>query len=250
MSDSANKMFSNKVALVTGGTSGIGYGISKQFLENGAKVIALYKADDKNAEKAVSILSKLGDFSVVKCDVTDEKAVESVFASIKSLDFLINCAGISNEDFIEKLTVQQIRETIDVNLIGKIICCRSALSLLKKSKTPVVINIASRFAERPLATCIPYTTSEAAIVMLSKNLALEWKDYKIRVNTVSPSLTITPLTQKLYTKQEIEETAKRNPSHRLGQVEDTANAVLFLCSEKASYINGENLNVNGGILLL
>ena len=66
MSDSANKMFSNKVALVTGGTSGIGYGISKQFLENGAKVIALYKADDKNAEKAVSILSKLGDFSVVK----------------------------------------------------------------------------------------------------------------------------------------------------------------------------------------
>ncbi len=101
-----------------------------------------------------------------------------------------------------------------------------------------------------MATCIPYTISEAGIVMLSKNLALEWAPYKIRVNTVSPSLTLTPLTKKLYTKEEIVETAKRNPLNRLGEVEDTANAVMFLCSEKASYINGENLNVNGGILLV
>ena len=192
----------------------------------------------------------MGDYSVIKVDVTNEEEVKKVFASLKQLDYLINCAGISNEDYIEKLTLQQIKDTIDVNLIGKIICCRCALPLLKKSKSPVVINIASRFAERPLPTAIPYTTSEAAIVMLSKNLALEWAPYKIRVNTVSPSLTITPLTKKVYTKEEMIETAKRNPSKRLGEVEDTANAVMFLCSEKASYINGENLNVNGGILLV
>ena len=124
------------------------------------------------------------------------------------------------------------------------------MPLLKKSKSAVVINIASRFAERPLPTCIPYTTSMAAIVMLSKNLALEWAPHKIRVNTVSPSLTLTPLTKKLYTKEEIIETAKKNPLNRLGEVEDTANAVMFLCSDKASYINGENLSVNGGILLV
>ena len=243
-------MFKNKVALVTGGTSGIGYGISKQFLENGAKVIAIYINDDKKALYAKDQLSKLGEFSIVKADITNEDEMKIVFSSIKHLDYLINCAGISNEDYIEKLTLQQIKETIDVNLIGKIICCRCALQLLKKSKSAVVINIASRFAERPLATCIPYTTSEAAIVMLSKNLALEWAPHEIRVNTVSPSLTLTPLTKKLYTKEEIFETAKRNPSNRLGEVEDTANAVMFLCSDKASYINGENLNVNGGILLV
>jgi len=245
-------MFKNKVALVTGGTSGIGSGISKQFLENGAKVIAIYKSDDKKADKTQKELSKVrgGDFTVVKADITNEEEMKEVFAGITNLDFLINCAGISNEDYIDKLTLEQIKETIDVNLIGKIICCRCALPLLKKSKSAVVINIASRFAERPLSTCIPYTTSEAAIVMLSKNLALEWAEYKIRVNTVSPSLTLTPLTKKLYTKEEIVETAKKNPSNRLGEVEDTANAVIFLCSEKASYINGENLNVNGGILLV
>ena len=243
-------MFKGNVALVTGGTSGIGYEICKQFLTNGAKVIALYKSDDKKAEKAREKLTKLGDFVTVKADITDELQVEKVFNELQQLDFLINCAGISNEDYIEKLSLKQIKETIDVNLIGKIICCRCALPLLKKSKNAVVINIASRFAERPLATCIPYTTSEAAIVMLSKNLALEWATYKIRVNTVSPSLTITPLTKKLYTKEEIKETAKKNPLNRLGEVEDTANAVMFLCSDKASYINGENLNVNGGILLV
>ena len=202
-------MFKNKVALVTGGTSGIGYGISKQFLENGAKVIAIYKNDDNKANKAQKELSKFGNFITIKADITNEEEIKKIFENMTHLDYLINCAGISNEDYIEKLSLEQIQETIDVNLIGKIICCRCALPLLKKSKSAVVINIASRFAERPLSTCIPYTTSEAAIVMLSKNLALEWAEYKIRVNTVSPSLTLTPLTKKLYTKEEIVDTAKR-----------------------------------------
>ena len=243
-------MFKNKVALVTVGTSGIGYGISKQFLENGAKVIAIYRNDEKKAINAKNQLSKLGDFSIINADITNENQIKKVFSSISQLDYLVNCAGISNEDYIDKLSLNQIKETLDVNLIGKIICCRCALPLLKKSKSAVVINIASRFAERPLPTCIPYTTSMAAIVMLSKNLALEWAPHKIRVNTVSPSLTLTPLTKKLYTKEEIIETAKKNPLNRLGEVEDTANAVMFLCSDKASYINGENLSVNGGILLV
>lgn len=244
-------MFKNKVALVTGGTSGIGFGISKAFLENGAKVFAIYKSDDKKAAKAQKELSKWGgNFCCIKADITNEDEMKNVFSKIKHLDFLINCAGISNEDYIEKLTLEQIKETIDVNLIGKIICCRCALPLLKKSKSAVVINIASRFAERPLATCLPYATSEAAIVMLTKSLAVEWAQYNIRVNTISPSLTLTPLTRKLYTKEEIVESVKKNPSKRLGEIEDTANAVMFLCSDKADYINGENLNVNGGILLV
>ena len=117
-------MFKDKVALITGGTSGIGYGIAKQFLENGAKVIAIYKSDDNKAKSAKNQLSKLGDYSIIKLDITDEENVKKFFSSIQQLDYLINCAGISNEDFIEKLTLQQIKDTINVNLIGKIICCR------------------------------------------------------------------------------------------------------------------------------
>ena len=96
---------------------------------------------------------------------------------------------------------------------------------------------------------VAYCTCEAATIMLTKCCALELAKYNIRVNTVSPSLTLTPLGMKSYSEEEIKLTAEKNPSKRLGKVEDTANLVLFLLSDKADYINGENINVNGGILL-
>ena len=86
--------------------------------------------------------------------------------------------------------------------------------------------------------------------MFTKNLALEWAEYGIKVNSVAPSLTRTKAVEQFYTPEEFEVIGKKNPSKRLGKLEDTSNAVLFLCSEKADYINGENLNVNGGILLV
>lgn len=130
-------------------------------------------------------------------------------------------------------------------------CAKYALPLLKKSKCPRIVNIASRFAQKPFIDgMMGYCCSEAGIVMMTKVLALEYAKYNIRVNTVSPSLTLTPMTRAVCSQEEIDTIAKKNPSGRLGEPADIANVVMFLCSEKADYINGENINVNGGILLL
>jgi 3-oxoacyl-[acyl-carrier protein] reductase len=239
-----------RTVVITGGTSGLGYGISKAFLEQGAKVIAIYLQDDKKAKNSTEELSPLGNFKAVKANITDEEQIKAVFASLSVVDYLVNCAGISHEDEIIKLPIEQVRAVFETNIIGKIIVSRCAFPLLRKSKYPRIVNIASRFAERPLATAIPLTATEAGIVMFTKNLALEWAEYGIKVNSVAPSLTRTKAVEQFYTPQEFETIGNRNPSKRLGKLEDTSNAVLFLCSEKADYINGENLNVNGGILLV
>jgi NAD(P)-dependent dehydrogenase (short-subunit alcohol dehydrogenase family) len=120
---------------------------------------------------------------------------------------------------------------------------------MKKSTMPRVVNIASRLGTRPMEDSVAYCTCEAATIMLTKCCALELAKYNIKVNTVSPSLTITPLSKQSYSEEEIQATALKNPSKRLGKTEDTANLVSFLLSDKADYINGENVNVNGGILL-
>ena len=242
--------FKGKTAVVTGGTSGLGYGISKAFVESGANVIAVYKSNDEKANKVTEELSKIGSFKAVRVDVSSEEDMKRVFKDIKELDYLINCAGISNEDDFIKLPMDKIKEVFETLLFGKMIACKCAYPLLVKSKSPRVINIASRFATKPLCGAIPLTSAEAGIVMFTKNLALEWASDNIKVNAVSPSLTTnTGSYYAFYTDSDAAEVGKNNPSGRLGKLEDVSNTVLFLCTDEAEYINGENINVNGGILL-
>lgn len=239
-----------KVAVVTGGTRGLGYGISKAFLQQGVSVIAFYLSNDKKAQDAEKSLSEFGNFTTMKVDVSNESQMKIVFSKISKLDYLVNCAGVSYEDEILKLPMDQVRAVFETQLFGKIIACRCAFPLLVESEYPRIVNLASRFAARPLEGAIPLTAAEAGIVMFTKNLALEWAKYGIKVNCVSPSLTInTGSYEAFYTEEDAEAVGKTNPSGRLGRHEDTANAVLFLCSKSADYIVGENLNVNGGILL-
>lgn len=242
--------FRGKTAIVTGGTSGLGYGISKAFLLAGADVIAFYRNNDIKATAVTKEFAEFGNFKAIKVNVSDEDKMKEVFNKIEKVDFLINCAGISNEDSFINLPMYKIKEVFETLLFGKMIACKCAYQLLLNSTSPRVINIASRFATRPLNGAIPLTTAEAGIVMFTKNLALEWSKDKINVNAVSPSLTTnTGSYYAFYTDAEASEIGKNNPSGRLGKLEDTANLVLFLCTDEANYINGENINVNGGILL-
>ena len=238
------------IAVVTGGTSGIGFEISKQFILRGDTVYAIYKSDDDKAENAKKQINN-PNFFTKKLDITNEEKVMDFLSTLTHLDFLINCAGISIENSFENLKMEDIKQVMDVNLFGKMNCAKYALPLLKKSTCPRIINIASRFAQKPfIEGMMAYSCSEASIVMMTQVLALEYAKYGIKTNTVSPSLTLTPLTQSICTKEEIETISNKNPSKRLGKPEDVANIVLFLCSEKSDYINGENINVNGGILLI
>ena len=244
--------FKNKVALVTGGTSGIGKEIVKQLLNNGAIVIANYSKNE-NAMKDTKREFENTNLSFIKCDISNEEQVKEMFSTIEKeygkLDFLVNNAGTNIDAFIKEFELKDFKKVIDVNLIGKFLCTKYAVDLLNKSDCASIVNIASRLGTRPCAGASAYCVAEAGIINFTQASALELSEYKIRVNVVSPSLTITPLSLNGWTKQEIEEQTENNPLKRLGETEDMANAVLFLLSDKASYINGENLNVNGGCLI-
>lgn len=248
--------FKDKVILITGSTSGIGQGIAKALLEEGANVVINYAHNETNAEETRELFKDYSNNTLfVKADISDEKAVINMYEKIEEkfggLDGLVNNAVYDKIFSIEDLTAEEYRKELDVNVVARWMCIKYAIPLLKKSKMPRVVNIASRLGSRPMDSSIAYCTSESATIMLTQCCALELTPkYNIKVNTVSPSMTLTPFAKKSYTEEEIKSTAMKNPSRRLGEVQDTVNAVLFLLSEKADYINGENLNVNGGILLV
>lgn len=249
-----NINFENKTILVTGSTSGIGRQIAKQLLENKAKVIIHYGHNQRMADETMKELSMYKDnILLIKCDLSKENEVDKMFHTmaqkIDKLDGLVNCAAYDKVSSIEETTIEDYRYELNVNLVARWQCIKNAVPLMKKSESPRIINIASRLGTRPMEDSLAYCTSEAGTIMLTKCCALELAKYNIKVNTVSPSLTLTPLSMQSYSEKEIKETAKKNPSKRLGTTEDTANLVLFLLSDKSDYINGENINVNGGILL-
>ncbi len=246
--------FKNKVVLVTGSTSGIGRQIARQLLENNASVVINYGHNEKLAKETMNELSNFKEnILLIKCNLSNAKEVDNMFKDIENkfgkLDGLVNCAAYDKVLSIEDLTIEEYRHELDVNVVARWQCIKNAIPLMKKSKMPRVINIASRLGTRPMEDSVAYCTCESATIMLTKCCALELSKYNIKVNTVSPSLTLTPLGMQSYTEEEITATAEKNPSKRLGTTEDTANLVLFLLSDKADYINGENINVNGGILL-
>lgn len=245
-----NYNLENRVALVTGGTSGIGKEIAKQLLTNGAKVIINYAHNEEKCKQTKKDFAEYKDKVLfIKADVSNEEEVIKMFEQIDKLDYLINNAGTNIDAYIETFNIKDFRKVLDVNLVGKVICTKYSIPLLKNSKTPSIVNIASRLGTRPCVESSAYCSAEAGIINFSQASALELSKYGIRVNTISPGLTITPLALHGWTEQEITEHKENNPMKRLGETIDIANAVLFLLSEDANYINGENLNVNGGSLL-
>lgn len=247
--------FEGYVYLITGSTSGIGQGIAKELLENGANVVINYAHNEDNANETRELFKQYENQTLfIKADISNENDVKDMFDRISErfgrLDGLVNNAVYDKIFSIEDLSAEEYRKELDVNVVGRWLCSKYAIPLLKESKRPRIINIASRLGTKPIDDSVAYCTSEAATIILTQCCALELTPkYGIKINTVSPSMTLTPFAKKSYTEEEIEETANKNPSKRLGEVEDTVNAVLFLLSDKADYINGENLNVNGGILL-
>lgn len=249
------KRFENRIALITGSTSGMGQQMAKQLLEEGASVVINYAHNEENAKSTMELLKNYENhILLIKADISKEDEVKLMFQKIEEkfgkLDFLVNNAAYDKILSLEDLTPEEFRRELDVNLVARWMCTKYAVPLFQKSDYPRVVNIASRLGERPMVDSLAYCTCEAATIMLTKVSALELAKYNIKVNTVSPSLTLTPLARQSYTQDEIKETAAKNPSKRLGECEDTANLVLFLLSKEADYINGENINVNGGILLV
>ena len=242
------------MALVTGASAGIGKEIAIALAKEGVVVCINYSKSDDDAQLVKKAIEKNNGRAVVfKADVSKKEDVRKMMDFVEEkfgkIDYLINNAGINAVEDFGKYSIENWDRIMDVNLTGKFFCIKYATPLLKKSSSPRVINIASRFGIKPDEEIPAYCCAESGVIMLTKVTALGLAKYNVKVNTVSPSLTRTPLTEKICSEEEFNTYARNNPSGRVGFSSDIVNVILFLISDKSEFVNGENINVSGGILL-
>lgn len=236
-----------KIALVTGGTSGIGKEIVKRLLKEGCTVITCYSS---NEEKKEELEQEIQDekLRILKCDVSKEKEVTHMFQRIKEefghIDYLVNNAGTFIDNFIKDFDIEDFKKVLDVNLLGKVICTKHAYPILSEGGS--IVNISSHLGITPCCESPAYCAAAAGIINFTKATALEYADKKIRANSICPAFTPTPLSLRGWKKEEIEEKLRETPLKRFCEPEDTANLCIFLLSEESSFITGENIWLNGG----
>ena len=237
----------NKIALVTGGTSGIGKEIVKELLGKGCKVITCYHSNEslaKETEKDINNKSLL----IVKCDVSNEEEVIKMFKTIREkfgkIDYLVNNAGTFIDNFIKDFNIDEFKKVLNVNLLGKVICTKHAY--VNMNDNGAIVNISSHLGVVPCTESPAYCVAAAGIINFTKATALEYADKKIRANSICPAFTPTPLSLRGWKQEEIDQKLKETPLGRFATPEDTAKLCLFLLSDDASFITGENIWINGG----
>lgn len=242
-------MLEGKVAIITGGTRGIGFAIAKKYLENNAKVI-IFGSRNETVEKAVKELKSLNDKYEIDGyypNLTDEQNIEKTFNEIESkyghIDILVNNAGISSRTKIEDYTDEEYEKISNLNIKSVYVCSKTAVKYLKKTKG-VILNTSSMVSIYGQPSGVMYPTSKFAVNGMTKSLAREVAKFGIRVNAVAPGITNTDMVKNL-PENVIEPLIKSIPLGRIGEPEDIANAFLFLASPLASYITGVILSVDG-----
>lgn len=238
-------MLDGKVAVVTGGTRGIGFAIVKKFLENGAKV-ALLGSKKESVDKALSELSNSNVIGFYP-NISNEEEVSNTFKEIDKafgkIDILVNNAGLSSSTPLLKYTTEEYDKIVDLNIKALFTCSKVVVPYLEKTKG-VIINTSSMVSIYGQPSGVMYPTSKFAVNGMTKSLARELAPRGIRVNAVAPGITNTDMVKNL-PKEMIEPLIKTIPLGRIGEPEDVANAFLFLASDMASYVTGEILSVDG-----
>ena len=242
LSEKSGEKTAERDALVVGGASGIGWAVAKGLAADGCRVTVA----DLNADGAAARAAELGAPHVsAAVDVTDEDAVAALFDRAGPLDVVVNTAGIGGVGRITELPLDQFRAVIDVNLIGGFLVTKHAGQQLREGG--VLVNLTSLNARLAAPGMSAYCAAKAGLAMLTQVAALELAPRGIRVNAVSPGFVDTPLTEGVaLVPGALEEYVENTPLGRVGTPEDVANAVLFLCSDKASWMTGEVVDLNGG----
>lgn len=240
-----------KTALVTGGSTGIGAAIAKQLAEDGFKVLITGRNESTLTESA----AQHDNIDYIVSDVSKHedvvKTAEHISNVYKQLDVLVNNAGVATPIPFEQVSLEHYDDIFNINVRGLIDMTQASLPLLKESKGNI-INIASIVADDPFAGFTIYSASKGAVITLTKGLAKELSEFGIRVNAVSPGPIATPLFDKMGLSEE-EQTGMGEsienmvPLGRFGTPEEIATAVAFLASEKATYVTGAQYKVDGGI---
>lgn len=241
-------MLEGKVAIVTGGTRGIGLEIVKQFKENKASVI-LFGSKKETVEKAILELQDLGmDVEGYFPNLNDfeelDQLVKKIYEQYGHIDILVNNAGISANKKIEDTTTLDFEKIIDLNVNAVFNMSKAVIPYMKKNREGVILNTSSMVSIYGQPSGVGYPASKFAVNGITKSLARELAPFNIRVNAVAPGITNTDMVASL-PKEMIEPLIQTIPLGRIGQPRDIANAFLFLASDMASYITGNILSVDG-----
>lgn len=248
--------FAGRVVAITGAAQGIGAVTARAFAEQHARV-ALLDIEEGGANKVAAEISASGGHArVVAINVTDEHSVARAIADVVSefggIDVLINCAGgYGRLATVEDTPVEEWDRTVALNLRSVFLVSRAAIPHLKKSTAGRIINVSSITGRTVTAASSPaYGAAKAGVIQLTRFLAQQLGPSGITANAIAPITTLTPRVAALRSEEEIERIAAQIPLRRLAQPEDHAQAMLFLASDAASYINGVALDVNGGRVMM
>lgn len=247
-------LFEKKVAIVTGAAQGIGKAIAMSLADQGADVVVADLNIEKARRVAEQIAKEMGRRAIaIKTDVAGRQSVQAmVDQTLKEfgrIDILVNNAGIIRRGSLETMTDQDWHDVIGTNLTGVYYCCRAVVPIMKRQGSGKIVNISSVASKTGDITSSPgYAPSKAGIDCLTKSLARELAPYGINVNAVAPHAIETEMSAQ-WSEEKRKKVVSAIPLGRMGKPEEVAEVVAFLASEKASFITGEGIDVNGGFLM-
>ncbi|MBL1221605.1 3-oxoacyl-[acyl-carrier-protein] reductase [Chryseobacterium sp. L7] len=245
------KLLEGKVALITGATRGIGKKIAEMYAEQGAKVAFTYAGSVEKAQALEAALSSVTQIKGYQSDASDydaaQKLIDDVMAEFGKIDILINNAGITRDNLLLRMTKEDWDQVMRINLDSVFNLTKAVIKPMMKAKSGSIINMTSVVGISGNPGQSNYAASKAGVIGFTKSIALELGSRNIRCNAIAPGFTETEMTADLDEKT-LQAWRDRIPMKRAGQTSDVANACIFLGSEMASYITGQTLNVDGGML--
>ena len=239
----------NKNIIITGASGGIGNSIIKKLNEAGANILA----SGTRIEKLEELKKNFENIKILKFDISQSDKIAEFIENATnelggSLDGLVNNAGITQDNLAIRMSLEEWQKVIDINLTSTFLMSKFAIKKMLKNKSGKIVNITSVVGHTGNLGQANYTASKAAIVAMSKSLAIEYAKKNININCISPGFIKTAMTDNIDEKFK-EVIVSKIPSARLGEPDDIANAVLFLSSDQSDYINGETIHVNGGMYM-
>lgn len=246
-------MLEGKVAVVTGASRGIGRAAALRLAQEKASVVVNYNGSKERAEEVVKEIEAMGGTAcAIQCDVADFAACEKFFQEVTErfgrVDILVNNAGITKDGLLMKMSEEDFDRVLDTNLKGTFNCIRFVTRTMLRQKSGRIINLSSVVGVAGNAGQANYAASKAGVIGLTKSAARELASRGITVNAVAPGFIETDMTQVLSDRVK-EATAAQIPMGHFGQAKDVAELIVFLASEKAGYITGQVINVDGGMAM-
>ncbi len=243
----------NKIAIITGGSRGLGKAIALKFASHGASLVLVATNQERLNQLADEIRNRGAKVEIIAGDIAkpefSEEIVKATLEHFGQIDILVNCAGVITRTPVEQLSLEEWYRVIDVNLHGTFHACRAVLPLMRTQASGKIINMASQMAKMPHPSASPnYEVSKAGQIALTRHLAYHYAQYNICVNAIAPGSINTDMPKSM-SPEEQESLRRAIPLRRLGEPDEVADCALFLATSMSNYITGTTIDINGGTLM-